>query len=337
MADRDVQRRRWRTLLGVAAALTAVASSVLDTAPSRADTRVPRQNTVTAPTDSSLELALHRALAIQVLPGGLHPSIAELDGNSAAYAGSSYEHANCDPYEYPSETSHPQPCWYGSKLSTAPVIVIFGDSFVGNWVPALDLIGRRLNFRIADFEFDSCVTPFVEMVAGRAVVPVSNVCKAWHRHLPSSVVPLHARAVIAASGSASWGTGDANWTAGLRIAFSMLNPKRSSVQILIGTGPHLANAAPACLSGFATKIQTCTYRYSPTGNYQHALARDATAAQTVGVHLIRTQPWICYGRSCPEVVGDIDVYVDTEHLSVAYSKFLNLVLQSSLAPLIDST
>ena len=283
----------------------------------------------------SLQQALQKALTAKSLPANLTPSLIQLAGGASHFAGSSYEHANCNPYVYPSEAAHPQPCWYGSKIATAPVIVIFGDSFVGNWIPALDLIGQHLKYRVADFEFDSCITPFVDTIGGPVVIPVAPACATWHAQLAGSVVPLHPKAIIAANGSSSWGSADTSWLAGMKTAFTKLNPKGTSVQILLGTGPHLSTPSPACLSAYSSNLQHCTFHYSSTSEFQKALNRDAQAASTVGVHVVKTFQWVCLSRACPMAVASATVFVDSDHLSVVYSKYLYLLLQSSLKPLLS--
>ena len=268
------------------------------------------------------------------LPPSLNPSLVQLATNAPAYSGSSYEHADCNPYVFPTEAAHPVPCWYGSSSPSAPVVVIFGDSFVGNWIPALDLVAQRLKYRIADFEYDSCVTSFVNVIPVPAPLPITSACATWHAQLPSSVVPLHPKAIIAASGASDWGAANTSWLTGMKLAFSKLNPSGKAVEILLGTGPHLTVVAPACLSAYVSNMQHCTFKYTNSSNFQKALNRDTLAIKSVGVHLVKTYQWLCYSQACPLVVGNSDVFVDGDHLSVVYSKYLNVLLGEALKPLL---
>jgi hypothetical protein len=287
-------------------------------------------------TQSALQTAISKGLALHTLPSNLNPTLSQVGSNSYAYQGSSYQHTWCNPFGTLSQASHPTPCWYGSKVATAPIIAIFGDSYVGNWMPALNVFGVKQGFRVAGFEFAGCnaplvtSTPFAGFDAAHAAA-----CNLWHKTLPPVVAKMKPRAIIAANGLPDWGaTRDKVWLSGLKLIFAKMNPNKTSVQILMGDGPRLGVSAPACLAAYSSSVSSCNFHYGATSNYQLALNRDAAAITQVGLHLIPTFQWICLNRACPMVVTNTLTFADSDHLTTAYSLQLQVLFQARLKPLV---
>jgi hypothetical protein len=282
---------------------------------------------------AQLDKVLAKSIKLESLPTDLVPSLTQL-ANSNAVQGSSYLHHSCDPYVVNSQAKDPVPCWYGSKTATRTV-VIWGDSFVGNWIPALDLAGKTLGFRVAEFSFVGCNTTFVSPSGPETGFDESEVkaCVTFHDDLPKSVNRLNPVAVIAATGAPSWGAaGNPVFIAGLNTAFNeMSTPADKPIRILLGTGPHLTEPAPACLSTHPSSIERCG-----TTPESAALSRDNATVRGAKVHLIPTYQWICFHHVCPPVIGNIDVYADQDHLTTAISTYLSVLLEKSLTPLLSS-
>ena len=280
--------------------------------------------------------ALIHALTVHSLPSSLNPTLADVASAPFPYEGASYQHQNCNPYASPSEAAHPNPCWYGSPNLTKPVVVIFGDSFVGNWIPALDVVGQKLGFRIASFEFSGCDTPNVAATVGSAFTPAQvAACNLWHTTLPKEVVALHPQAIVAANGATDWGVpGDRTWMTGMKFEFTRMNPHGTATQILLGTGPHLDTWAPSCLAANSASVQNCTFHYASSSNFQSALNRDVSAVKLLHVHLVPTYQWICVSGACPVIVGSTLAFVDADHFSTVYSLQMSVLLQAALKPLI---
>ena len=320
----------------VTAVVLILGVSIVPEAPSHAAISPLTSNPTPFASLGALQLALKHAETIQTVPSGLSPTLVQVASAPFPFEGASYQHTNCNPYSNPSEATHPNPCWYGSLVATAPIVVLFGDSFVGNWIPALDIVGQKLGFRIASFEFSGCDTPDVTATVGSAFTPAQvAACNLWHSTLPKEVASLHPKAIIAANGAPDWGTpGDSSWISGMKYEFSKMNPKGLSAQILLGTGPHLTSSAPACLAASFTSVQKCTYHFTLTSNFAKALARDASAVKLVHVHLVPTYQWVCVSAACPMIINSTLVFVDTDHLSTNFSLQMSSLLTAALRPLL---
>ncbi len=328
-------RERRRTMLallstGIVAALTFVTAGAA------------AAQTKPAASNSAVAAAIRTALKTHAIslgnPNELTPNYLDIiqdDPNSLQ--GTSFLKAGCDPYNFPNEVSNPQPCIYGATKASR-TIVIFGDSYVGNWIPALNIVGKSIGYRIAAFEFAGCITPFV--AATGAPTPSSQACQQWHTNLPAAVQAQHPVAILAANGTPSWGpAADPSWVQGITTAFNEMTANSpGTIRLLLGTGPHLPHPVPACLAAYPQAIQKCSFTYNPaaTGANQYgaALARDQQGAAAAGAKLIPTVQWFCLNNGCPPIIQNLLVYADTDHVSIVYSQYLATVLKQALVPLL---
>jgi hypothetical protein len=293
-----------------------------------------------APTSAAVASAIAASLKHNSLPKSLTPSLTDVAGNNVyAYQGTSFLKPSCDPYNYMKEVFHPKPCIYGST-NAKRTIVIFGDSFVGNWLPALNDVGKSLGYRIAAFEFAGCITSFVPPTPGAVLTAFARACDEWHAQLPAAVQAQKPVAILSANGTTSWGVqGDPSWIQGMRTAFDrMTTTSPRTIRILISISPALPASAPLCLAAYSSSIQKCDLTYHPgalgSGLFSASLLRDQHAATAAHAILLPTVQWFCLKDRCPPVVGNMLVYVDTDHLSIVYSEYLSKVLQKALAPIL---
>jgi SGNH domain (fused to AT3 domains) len=285
---------------------------------------------------SAVKGALTSALKIKTIPSNLTPSLAAVASKGTVpFIGASWLAPSCTPEIDPSDAADPQPCWFGDK-SAKRTVVLFGDSFVSNWLPALAGVAKALKYRVAAFEFSGCVTPFVGQMA-YPTFPEADVelCAQWHTNLPASVIKLKPAAVIAVNGFPDQGPiGDPVWVAGMALAFQELTaglPKTH--RILLGTGPDFATSRPECLAANPTDIQSCTLSYSPAASdpFGAALLRDAAMAKASNAVLVPTVQWFCVKDRCPSVVANRLVYIDWHHTTIVYSEYLTTVLRVALS------
>ncbi len=320
-----------RRRLAVATALGAAAALLATTASAASTSITP------ASTQQALNRALAAGLTIKALPSHLAPTLQQLSSDPYKQAGATADvNKTCDPYTYPSEARTPTPCWFGATGPKDPVIVIFGDSFVGNWMPALNVAARTLGYRVADFEFKGCFTALVPAKKANGFDQAEvNACDLWHQTLPPAVRRLHPAMILAANGTPSWMVPQSAWVHGMQLVFHDMNPSGSSIEALIGTGIHLNESAPSCLAASPGDVQSCTLRYTKSSATQLGFNRDAIVVAAVAhLHLIPTYQWVCRASSCPVVVNDLVVYADWDHLTIDYSLYLSHLFLAELRGLV---
>lgn len=298
-----------------------------------------------APAASNAEVAkaVAASLKLRSLPSSLTPSLTAIaSSNINNFQGTDMLRPTCDPYTDLQQTSNPKPCIYGATKAKR-TIVIFGDSYVGNWLPALDEAGESLGYRIAAFEFPGCLTTFVNPIAGPGGEDQAQVkaCEEWHTHLPAAVRALKPVAILAANGTESWGVaGDKGWIEGMQTAFDeMTTDSPNTIRVQIQESPHLPAPAPTCLAAYASSIQKCDLTYQPgvlgVGLFSGTLVRDQKAAAAAHATLLSTVQWFCVKDRCPAVIGGKLVYVDEDHVTTVYSRYLARVFEKALVSILQ--
>ena len=234
----------------------------------------------------------------------------------------------CDPFNSEALALLPKPCFFGN-LKGSKTIVLVGDSNVGNWVPALSIGLAATRYRLAVFGFSSC---------GLANLPYTSSwgslyerCRQWHANVPAAIRALHPVAVLAASGDVGTQYSDTVWANGVKKVFAEATLESSSTKrILIGTSPFFGESAVTCLTVHPDP-QDCSLTYAPgSGYYGAALTRDKLIASLSKATLINTNKFLCYKDACSPVIGNILVYSDIDHITIAYSSFISKGITSAV-------
>jgi len=278
------------------------------------------------------------------------PSLASLSTAEGVYVaqGSSLS-LKCDPDKSKALAQHPKPCWLGD-LAAKRVVVLIGDSNAGNWEPVLSLALKQLKFKLAVFVYPGCTSQLVKLMSEPAGSTYDwQRCNLFHSKVVSVVEGLHPKAIISAvlgegsSGkTASFSPFAENW----KKTFDLLTSKSpQTIRILMGTTPNNeAGSIPVCLSRYLSSstnagMTICSPHYYPGASFStnpwSYWQRDELSASISDAKLIQTYKWFCGFQStvkdyCPAVIGNKLVYVDTDHISIAYMDTLDTVVRNAL-------
>jgi hypothetical protein len=305
------------------------------------------------PTESSIESAISQVpIASSKIPS-FTPSLVSISSAGGVYKaqGSSLSE-KCDPMVSETLAIHPEPCWFGD-LQSEKVVVLIGDSNAGNWTPALSGALKELHLKLAAFIYPGCTSQFIVFTAKN--FPNQSAggnyarCNLFHRKVVEVVNALRPFAVI----SAQLGEGYSGKSKALSVfaadwksTFARLtsaNP--NALRIMLGTTPvEPVFSIPVCLSRFSASVAStwmtsCSPHYYP-GDYRITnlssyLQRDQISATAADAKLIPTYKWFCTFQNsikdyCPAVINHTLVYVDTDHISIAYMTSLVGVLKGAL-------
>jgi peptidoglycan/LPS O-acetylase OafA/YrhL len=205
-------------------------------------------------------------------------------------------------------------------VSSAKVVVLYGDSHAGMWLPAMDLLGRRDGYR---------VVPLVKLGCAPYDVPQTNAgksfpsCPDFRSWAMSSIQALHPAAVVLAHRGllyldppAGWSREDA-WAAGVARTIGELTKLAPVVKVL-SDFPHLPFSPRECLTARDASMSSCTAPDSTDETHSNTLTLAAlrgTSAEYVDVTGL-----VCQRGRCPLVVGRIVTYRDSAHLSVTWTR-----------------
>ena len=215
-------------------------------------------------------------------------------------------------------------------------MILYGDSNAGNWAPAADRAGHSLGFRLALIAMSGCTAGIMNYATKNLTGPElqsAKNCEEWHSHLPALTRKLRPSAVLFVSAGWVWPT-PVGWNAAVASAFKVLsvgNPKAK--RIVIGTSPdfNYVGGVPPCLASYPNSVQKCDVTY-PTAKsfYAEIQARDKIVAASTKARLIPVAQWLCSSRRCSPIIKNFLVYVDDDHFSVDYSRWLAGVFGSAL-------
>lgn len=207
-------------------------------------------------------------------------------------------------------------CEYGDRESQKS-IVLYGDSHAAQWLPALDIVGRKNGFRIISLTKSAC--PSAEVIKELSSQYQIADCQAFRdssvnriaKERPMAVIMTGMQPFTAPNSTMSsrnwWLTGEAKALARVE--------KFTDFPIYLTDTPLPRVDIPTCLADMAR--DECD------------TSRPIPSEVAPGLIVINPTPWLC-GQKCPAVIDGIVVYRDKSHLSVAMSEYLAPRLEKEL-------
>jgi hypothetical protein len=210
-------------------------------------------------------------------------------------------------------------CEYGD-LSSKQTIVLYGDSHAAQWLPALDIIGKKRGIKIVSLTKSAC--PSAEVIKELSSQYDVDDCQAFRDSSVERINTIKPLAVILTGmqpftapysdeSARSW------WLAGETKVFNRIK-NATQFPIYLTDTPLPQVDIPDCL--VAGRGDTCD------------TSRPISAEVAAGLIPINPTPWLCTDK-CPAVVDGIIAYRDKSHLTVEMSKHLASDLETALVRL----
>jgi peptidoglycan/LPS O-acetylase OafA/YrhL len=207
-------------------------------------------------------------------------------------------------------------CQYGDKESKES-IVLYGDSHAAQWLPALDIVGRKNGFKIISLTKSAC--PSAEVIKELSSQYQVADCQAFRDSSVARIAKERPVAVIM-TGMQPFTAPNSNvnsrnwWLTGESKAFARVK-KFTDFPIYLTDTPLPSVDIPTCLAEMAR--EDCD------------TSRPISPEVAPGLIAINPTPWLCE-RNCSAVIDGIVVYRDKSHLSVAMSEYLAPKLEQEL-------
>ncbi len=224
-------------------------------------------------------------------------------------------------YRYPCNASHDQSdtrlCPVGDPHG-AHLLVVTGDSHVGQWLPALDTLGQETGYRVLPLIKYGCTPYDVDLqTGGRAYTECSDF-RAWAlqriRELKPDVVVVGGRGLQGNMAAPTDQRAD-TWSAGTARTLRTLAPLTDRL-VVVGDVPALGVDPIGCLTDAHATMATCTTRADRRTVEANALTSAAARAQRVAY--VDLSDLACLHGRCPAVAGGLMVYANVDHLSMAW-------------------
>lgn len=280
-------------------------------------------------TTTQVNAAVKSSIKVKTLSTTIAATLKQYSNTSSSFdlTGPS-TYGACDPYNSETLALSPKPCFFGNLKGTKTIVLV-GDSNVGNWVPALGIGLAATPYRLAVFGFSSCGLANLRYTPSWG--SLYERCRQWHAHIPNAIRALHPVAVIVSSGDVGTSYSNKVWANGVKNVFTEATlGSPATKRIVIGTSPFFGESAVTCLT-IHPDPQDCSLTYTPgNGYYGSALTRDKLVASVSNATLIKTTKFLCYEGTCPPVIGNILVYSDIDHITIAYSSFISKGITSAV-------
>jgi SGNH domain-containing protein len=286
------------------------------------------QASTSTPAANSIFKAIAAAPMLTSLPSNLTPPLTDFANPAQANALSGVaSFGACSAYQNTTEQNNPTPCIMGD-VQSSKVIVIVGDSYVGNWVPALNKGLRAAGYRLDVLGFPGCPTADISY-AGLGDNE-SAACNTWHAKVPGVISALHPLAVIVTSGVDMPGNvSNKAWIDGFDTLFTKSTVgSPSAKRILMGVSPFFTEPVPDCLAGHSNP-RDCSIN-DKSGLYRDYLDADPIIAKASKATLIPTDQWFCYKQTCSPVISHFVAFADSDHLTIAYSDYISTLVTSAV-------
>jgi hypothetical protein len=208
--------------------------------------------------------------------------------------------------------------------SARRTVVAMGDSHIGQWLAALDILGRRQGFRVIPLIKLSC-SPYDVRMAIEEVGGEYTQCtgfRRWARRQiarwrPAAVV-LAARVLAAGSDKTSLGKRAKEWTRGVESGVRrLLRNGAHSVKVLSDL-PEVAEDPGECLRRPGVTMASCLSVPGHRVTLGNRVVRDA--ARAGGASYVNVMPLVCLHDLCPAVVGRTVTFRDDDHITITWAK-----------------
>jgi hypothetical protein len=225
-----------------------------------------------------------------------------------------------------------QPECATGDTASATTVALVGDSHAAMWSPALQQVAAQRRWRLETLGKAGC--PLMD-------VPIGNTrsfhCDQWRGRIIARLRAEHPRLVVVSmwrgyGPSYGWipdfTTYDPAWIDSLTRLVQQLRGTGAEVLVL-GPTPDLHSVVPICLSGHLDDATACSPPRSTAVN-ESGIAAESAATKAGGGQYADLTELFCTADRCPVIVGNTLVYVDSNHLTLDYSRLLAPVIGALL-------
>jgi peptidoglycan/LPS O-acetylase OafA/YrhL len=237
------------------------------------------------------------------LPQSLTPRIGQLRSFSAPYL----PPAGCLARDGRSSATS-RVCRMG-HAGSRKLVVLLGDSHALEWLPPLLELARRDDWAVVPLLRLGC-TP------SKWLGKDATTCRAWYRWAVREAVRLHPQATLIG------GSIDQQVTPTTRAAMSGVLATARTLRgnghvAVIGDPEGLSQDPVDCLLSSHATMATCTATWPASALAPYdGIERGA---KQLGIGFLETRGLLCFDGRCPAVIGNTIAWMDTNHMTVAYS------------------
>ena len=222
-------------------------------------------------------------------------------------------------------------CFFGATTSNKK-IALLGDSHAAHWMPGLTSLGKENGFALFMATKAGCSS-----VGGLVTLKQSAIilqsCQEYHDKAVAFIKENGVKTVILASST--------GYLARQGVAEEYLQKLHALIKafeaegiasVVLGDSPTFSQDIPTCLS-VSRIISSCSQR-AATQVLQDLSAGERSVVESSGARYLATEQLLCPTDTCPLIVGNLLIYLDTNHLAPLFSAWFAPILGKELLPLL---
>ncbi|WP_426562371.1 SGNH hydrolase domain-containing protein [Angustibacter sp. McL0619] len=276
------------------------------------------------PTGGEVLVARVRSSRFDPSPGRIVPAPAAADDDvPRAYA---------DGCQVLPPGTTPVRCVYGNPRARITVALV-GDSKALQWLPALQEVARRQNWRIESYTKSACA--FVRGVTTLLNGAPYTTCRTWNSRLAARLAHDPPEVVVTSNGkrsvmrTAASPGGSLALAPGLRAAWGALARSGSTVVVLRDT-PDPGLDVPSCVAQHRADVRDCSFPRATGLRRSGGQAQLLALSQQPRATMIDLTPQLCPASPCQPVIGDLLVYRKGSHLTATFVRSMSGELERLL-------
>jgi peptidoglycan/LPS O-acetylase OafA/YrhL len=238
-------------------------------------------------------------------------------------------------------------CTFGDADSDISIVVM-GDSKAQQWIPVLDNIGKKNNWKITSLLKSGCPPPFIDVFLNR-LGRAFHECETWRNFAISRVLQLQPDALmitnwpgyeVTADNSKRTAT-EKNW----RDGYSKLAKKLASLDmelIFLKDNPQFPEYVPKCLSNAISSgvllESMCKFPLSEILTGETAFqAAISVFSKNNRAHFIDLSTHYCSDGMCPSYSNGIVRYMDSHHITQFFAEELSPYIEKELSDILNGS
>ncbi len=223
-------------------------------------------------------------------------------------------------------------CEYGN-VDSDRTVVMFGDSHAAMWIPALDRIGERNDWKVIQLTKPGCIAPDIP-IWSNSLGREYTECGEWRDWAVGQIAEIQPDVLLVTSagkgiyrvdgGEPTQGGLDDAWRDGLGATLDAVTPHAGRT-VVIGDMAYPERAGIDCLTEHEADVSACNTPVETAVLADHNRVERETA-EAHGAEYVDIIPWFCTGETCPAVIGELTVHRDGMHINENYAVFLSSAL-----------
>lgn len=213
-------------------------------------------------------------------------------------------------------------CIYGDPDATR-TIVLFGDSRMEQWFPAVNKMAVQEHWRVVSWTKAACPAARLT-VFNPELKRAYTECDQWRAATVAKIRALKPALVLVGQSEnlASASVPPATFAAATVQTLTELREGSPSDVVYMQDIPTPGSDLPACVAAHLDDVRLCTFDRDKSHTYPERHKAMAPALRAAGFGFVDPVNWFCSSSRCAAVVGNVLVYRDAAHMTVPYSRWL---------------